>query len=65
MFLQVLLLYPKGVIKIADGGKLIIKIDGDTKGFYDKTGDLDKFTNKALKNIAKGAILKVFKQYWS
>lgn len=43
------------MIKIADGGKLIIKIDGDTKGFYDKTGDIDKFTNKALKNIAKGA----------
>ncbi len=43
------------MIKIADGGKLIIKIDGDTKGFYDKAGDIDKFTNKALKNIAKGA----------
>lgn len=43
------------MIKIADGGKLIIKIDGDPKGFYDKTGDIDKFTNKALKNIAKGA----------
>ncbi len=43
------------MIEIADGGKLIIKIDGDTKGFYDKAGDIDKFTNKALKNIAKGA----------
>lgn len=43
------------MIKIADGGKLIIKIDGDTKGFYDKAGDIDKYTNKALKNIAKGA----------
>lgn len=40
---------------MADGGKLIIKIDGDTKGFYDKTGQINKFTSTALKSIAKGA----------
>lgn len=39
----------------ANGGKLIIKIDADTKGFYDKTGQINNFANTALKGIAKGA----------
>lgn len=40
---------------MADGGKVIIKIDADTKGFYDKTGKINTFTNTALKGIATGA----------
>ena len=39
---------------MADGGKVIIKIDADTKGFYDKTGKINTFTNTALKGIATG-----------
>ena len=40
---------------MADGGKLIIKIDGDDSGFQKETGNLSKVGSAALKGLAIGA----------
>lgn len=40
---------------MADGGKVIIKIDGDSKGFKSAMGGIDKLSKVALKGIAIGA----------
>lgn len=40
---------------MADGGKLIIKIDGDDSGFQKSTGSLSKIGGAALKGLAVGA----------
>lgn len=40
---------------MADGGKVVIKIDGDDSGFKKATSGLGKFASGALKGIAVGA----------
>lgn len=40
---------------MADGGKVIVKIDGDNSGFKSAMGGLGKFGKTALKGIAVGA----------
>ena len=40
---------------MADGGKVIIKIDGDSSGFEKSAGKLKKLGGTALKGIAVGA----------
>ena len=43
------------MVKLADGGKVIIKIDGDSKGFKSAMGGIGKIAGTAFKGVAIGA----------